>query len=240
MLSLNHLRSARPDWTDYMARRVTAAKDERLRRFYGGWTLTVDMPIGQAPLVAMDMETTGLDVRRHAIISVGMVPFTLERIAFSQRRHWLVKPPRPLEAQSVTLHHITHSDIADAPDLEAILGELLDLLTGRLVVVHYRNIERPFLDAAVRARLGEELLFPVIDTMELEARVYRQSAWARLKHWFGGQPASIRLPESRLRYGLPGYQPHHAAVDALATAELLQAQVSRRFSPETPIGDLWC
>jgi DNA polymerase III subunit epsilon len=63
---------------------------------------------------------------------------------------------------------------------------------------------------------------------------------ARFKRWLGGKPVSIRLHDSRLRYGLPGYQPHHAVVDALATAELLQAQIAARFSPATPIGELWC
>jgi DNA polymerase-3 subunit epsilon len=28
-------------------------------------------------------------------------------------------------------------------------------------------------------------------------------------------------------------------VDALASAELLMAQVRHHFSPETPVGDLW-
>ncbi|MCC5859543.1 MAG: 3'-5' exonuclease [Ectothiorhodospiraceae bacterium] len=227
------------DWHGYMHRCAEAARDPRLRRYFRAWNLDGDTPISQAPLAAMDMETTGLDPHRHAIISIGLVPFTLGRVHFSQRRHWLVKPPRPLEAASVTLHHITHSDLAGAPDLGDILDELLEAMAGRLMVVHYRNIERPFLNAAVQARLGEGLMFPVIDTMELEARFHRQSVRARLRHWIGGAPASLRLQESRQRYGLPAYQPHHAAVDALATAELLQAQIQHRYGPESPVGELW-
>jgi DNA polymerase-3 subunit epsilon len=51
---------------------------------------------------------------------------------------------------------------------------------------------------------------------------------------------SIRLNASRERYGLPAYQGHHALVDALATAELLQAQIATHYRPETPLGALWC
>ncbi len=227
------------DWPGYMRRCAQAARDPRLRRYFLAWDLDPDTAVSQAPLAAMDMETTGLDPDRHAIISIGLVPFTPDRVRFSQRRHWLVKPPRPLEEASITLHHITHSDLEGAPELGDILEELLEAMAGRLMVVHYRNIERPFLNAAVQARLGEGLMFPVIDTMELEARFHRQSMRARLRHWIGGAPASLRLQESRLRYGLPAYQPHHAAVDALATAELLQAQIQHRYAPETPIGELW-
>ena len=50
---------------------------------------------------------------------------------------------------------------------------------------------------------------------------------------------SIRLADTRRRYNLPRYRPHHALTDALASAELLQAQVAHRFSPTTPLRDLW-
>lgn len=92
----------------------------------------------------------------------------------------------------------------------------------------------------MRYFIGEQLHFPVIDTMELEARLHRgvnQPGWfARLR---GVKPTSIRLADSRLRYGLPHYQAHHALVDALATAELLQAQVATHYHPDIAIRELW-
>jgi DNA polymerase-3 subunit epsilon len=222
-----------------MARRAAAARDPRLQRFYAAWKLAPDQALGETRLVALDIETTGLDPSRHSIVSIGVVPFDLERIHFSQRQHWLVRPRFPLQALSVTLHHITHSDLADAPDLGSVLSQVLEALAGSVPVVHYRNVERAFLESAVQFRLRESLQFPVIDTMALEARLYRQSLPARLKRWLGRRPVSIRLQDSRARYGLPAYQPHHAALDALATAELFQAQVADRFSRDTPLGDLW-
>lgn len=233
-------RAQATDWTAYMAQRRAQARDERLRRFYEAWQLEPGQRLADTPLVGLDLETTGLDPRRHSIVSIGVVPFDLERIRFSRRRHWLVQPRFPLQALSVTLHHITHSDLAAAPDLGAVLEEVLQALAGCVPVVHYRGVERTFLESAVQFRLGETLHFPVIDTMELEARLYRQSLPARFRRWLGGRPVSIRLQDSRQRYGLPAYQPHHAALDALASAELLQAQVAARFSPDTPIGELWC
>lgn len=227
-------------WPAYMAQRARATRDERLRDFFAAWKIGSETPLADTPLVALDVETTGLQADRHSLVSIGMVPFTLDRILFSQRRHWLLRPRFPLQALSVTLHHITHSDLAGAPDLREVLGEVLGVMAGRLPVVHYRGIERSFMDSALMYRLDESLVFPVIDTMELEARAYRQSLLARLRRWVGGKPVSIRMQESRLRYGLPAYQPHHAVLDALATAELFQAQVAARFSRETPIGELWC
>lgn len=239
MLSLHSSHESRPGWPEYMAQRATVARDPRLQSFFGAGALAPDTPIGDAPLIAMDMETTGLDERRHAIVSIGLVPFTLQRISLAQRRYWVVRPPRPLSRKSVTFHRITHSEIAEAPDLEEILDEVLAMLAGRLAVVHYRHIERPFFDAAVKARLNEGVRFPLIDTMSLEARIHRQSPWARFRRWMRRPPVSIRLHNSRLRYGLPAYQGHHALTDALATAELLQAQIANRYSLDTLVGELW-
>ncbi len=222
-----------------MAERAEQTHDDALRQFFATPLPNPDTPIAQVPMVALDMETTGLDERRHAIVSIGVVPFTLDRIPLAQRRYWVVKPPRPLDEESIAYHHITHSEIATAPDLDAVLNELLAVLAGRLVVVHFRNIERPFLDAAVKARRGEGVMFPMIDTMSLEARMHRQTLWARFRRWLGRPPVSIRLNASRERYGLPAYQGHHALVDALATAELLQAQISHHYTPETRLKDIW-
>lgn len=147
------------DWKGYMAQRAQQAKNPALQQFFGTPLPDPETPISEVPMVALDMETTGLDERRHAIVSIGLVPFTLNRIKLAERRYWVVKPSRPLAEASITYHHITHSEIAHAPDLEEVLDALLAQLAGRLVVVHFRNIERPFLNAAVKPGVGKGCCF---------------------------------------------------------------------------------
>ena len=105
----------------------------------------------------------------------------------------------------------------------------------------YGGAERSFLDRALKARIGEGIEFPVIDTMDLEARIHRAVRPGFFARLFGKKPetVSIRLADSRARYRLPRYRAHHALTDALATAELLQAQVAHRFAPDTPLRELW-
>lgn len=223
------------NWRHYMAARAENTDTPALQRFYSAGLPTAETAIGEAPLLALDIETTGLDPQRDAIVSIGMVPFNTRRIHLSERRYWIVHPECALNSRSVTLHHITHADIEQAPPFSTILPELLDAMSGYLPVVHYRTIERSFLNHAVNAAVGEAFAFPSIDTMEIEARQHRPSLWKRWRHRIVGSPVSIRLHDSRARYHLPYYQGHHALVDALATAELLQAQVAALFSPDTPV-----
>ncbi|KKO43991.1 DNA polymerase III subunit epsilon [Arsukibacterium ikkense] len=228
------------DWQCYYQQQASQAKHPLLQQFYGAGMVAASTPISQVPLVAVDFETTGLSAADNGIVSIGLVPFNLQRIFSSQARQWLLKPRFTLTDNSVTVHRITHSEISSAPDLSALLPELLPLLAGKVAVVHYRQIERAFLAASVQVRLGESILFPVIDTLELEARLYRTrplSWWDKLRK---RQQLSIRLDASRSRYQLPPYRPHHAVTDAIASAELLQAQLSYRYSPDTPVGELWC
>jgi len=226
-------------WPEGLAKLAESSRDERLKRFYQAGCVSPDTAMKDVPMVALDFETTGLDPNQHSIVSIGLVPFTLDRVMLSGSRHWLVKPPLPLHQTSVTVHGITHSDIDQAPDLNEVLGDVLDNLKGRIPVVHFRAIERPFLNVAMNWRTGEGINFPLLDTMAIEAHLHPDRTlnfWQKLR---GKQPTSIRLADSRIRYGLPHYPPHNALVDALASAELLMAQIRHHFSPETPVGDLW-
>jgi len=231
-------------WQDRFQQLANAAHDPRLRDYYSKGMVAGDTPIAEAPLLAVDFETTGLDPTQHGIVSIAMIPMTIQRIALSQAKTWIVKPQRPLTSESVVIHGITHSDIAAADDIVDHLEDILAFAAGKIWVVHYRGIERPFFQRTLLNRIQESIDFPVIDTMQLEANCRRQplTRWqqllqmANLKQY--RQP-SIRLADSRERYGLPFYPPHNALTDTLACAELLQAQIAHHYSPTTPISQLW-
>lgn len=192
--------------------------------------------MAEVPLVALDLESTGLNPGLDEIVSVGLIPFSVAGIALKNAEYWLLKPQQELDA--TVIHGITHSDVRRAPDLEKIFADLLEALAGKVVVVHYLKIERNFLFNAFMNRLGEGLLFPVIDTMAIESKVQRKNM--RLRDKLIGRPIpSVRLADSRSRYGLPLYQSHHALIDALATAELFLAQLAHHFSPDLPVKALW-
>ncbi len=163
------------DWQRYMADRAETVRSPALKRFNEAVLPAPDTAIADVPLLAFDIETTGLDPQRDAIVSIGLVPFNTRRIHLAERRYWIIRPECALNSRSVTLHHITHADIEQAPHFSAILPELLDAMTGCIPVVHYRTIERSFLDRAVNHSLGEPFAFPTIDTMEIEARRHRAS-----------------------------------------------------------------
>ncbi|MFT5722378.1 MAG: DNA polymerase-3 subunit epsilon [Motiliproteus sp.] len=235
---MNLGRACPRDWVDYYKQRSTTSTNQRIADFYRQRGINPDTPIGQVPMVAMDFETTGLSAEDAEIVSIGLVPFDIRRIYCAQSEHWIVKPEQAMTEASIVFHGITHSDVEAAPPLERVLDQVLDAIEGKLVVVHYRYIEREFFNKAVMALLHEPLLFPLLDTMEIEANILKgqQGFFDRLLN----KPlAPIRLGHSRRRYNLPHYDAHNALTDAVATAELLQAQIAHHLNPEMPVKDLW-
>lgn len=226
-------------WPEQYQALANSAEAPVLKAFYEAGCPSAETPISEVPMVALDFETTGLEAEGHSIVSIGLVPFTLDAIQLNQAKHWVVRPRLPLHQTSVTFHGITHADIDAAPDLSEILEEVFASLNGRIPVVHFRSIERPFLNVALLSRLNEGIRFPVIDTMAIEAHLHPDRQPSFVQRVMGKQPVSIRLADSRKRYGLPHYAAHNALIDAIATAELLQAEILHHFSPQTPIGDLW-
>lgn len=241
MISIKNLlkHESSTDWETQYRQALANVSDPRLQHFYQQGVCPANTPLSETRFVALDFETTGLSPDKDDIISIGLVPFTLNRVYLRQAKHWFVSPNRPLEEDSVKIHGITHSDIIDAPDLSRVLEELLEAIAGSIVVVHYKAIERQFLDKALVQRIGEGILFPVVDTLELETAIQHKAVSGIMNRLKGTKPQSVRLSKSRTRYGLPPYSPHHALVDAIATAELLQAQVAHHFTPETTISEIW-
>ncbi|MDP8079342.1 3'-5' exonuclease [Phocoenobacter skyensis] len=228
-----------PDnWQDYYQTQAQQAQNTFLKQFYQAGIVDENTPIKEIDFVALDFETTGLDATVDDIVSIGLIPFNLKSIYCNQATHWIVRPKQELDEESVVIHGITHSDVFDAPDLHKVLDDLLTILANKVVVVHYRPIERQFFNSALMVRINEGILFPVVDTMQIEGNI-QYAKRSLLDRLLNKKIPSVRLAKSRTRYGLPAYTAHNALIDAIATAELLQAQISYHFSPDTPIGELW-
>ncbi|TYL49206.1 3'-5' exonuclease [Marinomonas sp. IMCC 4694] len=224
----------RQDWQAMYAEWAEEAPEGPLKRFYQAGIIAPQQLLKDTPLLALDLETTGLNPSTDEIISLGLIPFDHKIIRCKGARYWMAKPERSLNAESVTIHEITHTELAEAPRLEAILDEILSALTHKVIVVHCVAIERQFLLEASLKIYGYPLYFPVLDTMNIERQVTFKPWWQR----FGKRP-SLRLDACRQRYKLPRYKAHHALTDALSSAELLQAQIAYHMDPNADIASYW-
>jgi DNA polymerase-3 subunit epsilon len=166
---------------------------------------------------ALDLETGGLDPKVDPIVAVGMVPIRGGVVELGEAWRTLVRPAEGsrLRPGSIEAHQLVHGDLAAAPPLAEVLGEVDRRLREGALLVHHRGVDVPFLRRGY-ARVGRRWPAPdVVDTAELLVRIARFAQ--------PGLPLdaiALNLSDARRRWGLPAYQAHDALSDALATAEL--------------------
>jgi DNA polymerase III subunit epsilon len=184
------------------------------------------LPWRDAPYAVLDVETSGLDPRRDAILAIGVVPIDGGRIRVSQCWQSLVRPPADLlvAADSIRIHGLLRDDLAAAPALPDVLAALVPRLMSRVLVVHVAAIDVRFLDRALHESLGVALHGPAIDTARLARSIERAARFTEGRN-DSGTPA-LQLRTLAERAGLPVYAEHDALNDALTTAQLLLAQAT--------------
>jgi DNA polymerase-3 subunit epsilon len=173
-------------------------------------------PITQVPIVSLDLETTGLNVKQHQILSLGAVSLEQEHIKLASTWYRVARLNQALPQESVVIHNITDDEMQQGHTMENILPELLQQLKGKVMLAHYRRVEQQFLNAACQRLYGVPFLVPTIDTIELGLRSLQ-----RKNHTI--QTNDLRLFNLRKHYNLPQYKAHNALIDAIATAELFLA-----------------
>ena len=109
-------------------------------------------PWREASYLAVDLELSGLDPRRHEIVSFGAVPIEDGRVQLGAAVHGRVRPLRPVGEASIRVHGLRAADLARAPALDVAIEPLLTAMAGRIPVVHVAAIERGFLRPACAAR----------------------------------------------------------------------------------------
>jgi DNA polymerase III subunit epsilon len=192
-----------------------------------------ETPLADLRLLAVDIETTGLDPRRDRMLSIGWLPVHGGRIELGGAGRVVVRDTGGAAGvgQSATVHGLTDDRLAGGVPVEEAVARLLDALAGRVLLAHFAQIETGFLAAVCERAWGAGMPCVVVDTFELERRVVA-GGW-------GAEPArgALRLWTARERRGLPVYRAHEALTDALACAELYLAQRAEleAAAPETTL-----
>ena len=188
------------------------------------------VPLSDLRLLAVDIETTGLDPGTDRILSIGYVPVDGGSVVLGGAGRVVVRDDVGV-GHSATVHGLTDDTLAGGEPLADAVASLLAALTGRVLLAHFARIETGFLSAACERLWGTPMPCVVVDTLELEHRVVSERG-RRVP-----APGALRLWAARERHGLPVYRAHEALTDALACAELYLAQRAelQAASPETTL-----
>lgn len=155
----------------------------------------------------VDIETSGLSVKRHRILQVAVV--TVEGGAIVDEWESLVRLRWWQRVGPRRVHHLRRRDLRRAPEVASVLADLAARLDGTVVVAHNVGFDWQFLRRASE-RCGLALPdAPRLCTLQLSRSLDPER---RLTHGLEALAA---------RYGVVNDRPHHALHDARTTALVL-------------------
>lgn len=146
--------------------------------------------------VALDCETTGLNVRSDEIIAIGAVRIVGNRILTSERLELLVRPDKSVPADSVRIHRLRSTDVAQGLPIEEALGQLLRFIGSRPLVGYYLEFDVAMLNRLVAPVIGIPLPNQQIEVSALYYDLkFKQNPDAHIDLRLGTLMKDLELPE---------------------------------------------
>lgn len=161
--------------------------------------------------VAIDCETTGLDVRQDQIVSIGAVRIVGNRLLTSERLELLVRPERALKVDSMRVHLLRERDVAQGIEPRQAMHLLLDFIGSRPLVGYYLEFDVAMLNREIWPLLGVRLPQRKIEVsaMYYDYKLRRLPASAR------GETIDLRFATIMDELALPSRESHDALNDAV-------------------------
>lgn len=105
-------------------------------------------------LLLIDLESTGLDVRKHELIEIAAIRLDKKTLKEKQRFESYIKPTnwRKRDPEAMAVNNIKYEQLAAAPSLKAVLQKFTKTFSPNSVILsHYGgNMDVIFLDAAYK------------------------------------------------------------------------------------------
>ncbi|MBC7113565.1 MAG: 3'-5' exonuclease [Candidatus Methanomethyliales bacterium] len=177
-----------------------------------------------AEFAVLDLETTGLDLKKDEIISIAIIPMTGFQVHFGKRFYSLVKPKR-FHERSIKIHGICLGDLEKAPTFEETCEKIFDMIHNRIVVgfnvIFDINFIKEGFKKIVKNQVNKnkykKLDLRYVDIKEIEVWISRRTG--------APTPCSLDLSDLIHKYQIEEVARHNALSDAYITARIFQNQL---------------
>lgn len=176
-----------------------------------------DTPLREQRFVVLDLETSGLNLHRDQVLSIGAVVVQDGAIDLGEQFEAVLLRAPEKPGQSVLIHGLTPGTIAAGQDpVDALLG-FMEFLGDSPLLAFHAGFDRHMLRRALKQTLGLSLQHPFLDVAQIAPLICPMQT----------PPRHPGLDDWIAHFGLQVEQRHHASADALVTAEIALILLSR-------------
>jgi len=177
----------------------------------------------ERPLIAFDLETTGLDVNNDRIVEISCVKLLPDLTREARTRR--VNPGRPIAPAATAIHGIRDEDVANEPTFAQMARSLLTFFEGADLTGF--NVEHFDLPLLTNEFSRVNLPFPAAGTRVVDS----------FRIFLTQEPRDLSAAY-RFYCGSELLKAHSAEADATAAADILLAQTQRYADVPKNIEDL--
>ncbi|ACL72111.1 PolC-type DNA polymerase III [Thioalkalivibrio sulfidiphilus] len=185
--------------------------EDRLARWRALPEPSARTSLDEARFVVIDVETTGLDLSRSELLSVGLVPVGPHGIELGGLDEIVLRREvTRIDKDNLVVHGISPTESAAGVDIHEALSSVLERIGKTWLVAFHADFDRIILGRTLRKQLGVKLRNPFLDLAMLLPALYSEgtAGLKGLDDWLG-------------HFAIPCPVRHRASADALVTAELL-------------------
>ena len=161
--------------------------------------------------VAIDCEMTGLNPKKHHLLSVAAIHINGSIIDTGNGMHLVCRPPVMPDRDTIVIHGLRTADVEHGMSYDDMLALLLPFIGNRPIVGFCTQLDMAFLNPLVKRYMGTPLPNEVIDLRHLYSR--RISG-----HTQGLSGQAQHLTRILAHYNIPELGAHDAYNDAVMTA----------------------
>ena len=172
-----------------------------------------DTALERVRFVVLDCETTGLDARRHRIVSIGAVGVVDCQIDLADSFEALLRVR--FNTDATVVHGITRDESRTGMSEADAMASLLDYLRDGVIIGHHIGHDLAMLDAALGRHSDGRIRNRSIDTGELLLLLERDGAFCDRSAL-----TDLSLDAVCARFGILPYDRHTAPGDAFLTAQV--------------------
>lgn len=209
------------EWLHWLRRLTAPVTDPEQRARLAAWRRRPPPDPHQPPdslrWVVVDVESSGLDVWRDRLISIGAVALSGETIILADSLEVVLRQERVSGTANILVHGIGGTaQRAGLPPAEALL-RFLEYAGQDPLVAFHAPFDTLMIGRALRETLGLRWKPLVLDLADLMPALFPGVELRSLDEWL-------------TRFGIDHYARHQALSDAYATAQLLQVALAAAHS----------
>ncbi len=156
----------------------------------------------------VDVETSGMDVARDELISIGAVAMVDGRVVPADSMEIVIRQRTASSRENILIHGVGVYAQLTGTDPPQAVRTFMDYVGRAPLIAFHAPFDRGFIARSAKIYLNQPFDNPWLDVAELAPALDPKTQLKSLDEWL-------------LRYGIPVSLRHSAAADAFATALLM-------------------